>query len=51
MSPFVVGNAVVGFIDGTAIDFAQESFQLKSRYIHFENNNPTKSTDMQLKFH
>jgi len=33
-------TAIVIFINGDPINFAQEQFQLKSRYIHFENNNP-----------
>ena len=32
--------ALAIFINGNKIDFAQEQFQLKSKYIHFENNNP-----------
>ena len=31
--------ALVMFIDDKPVDFAQEQFQLKSKYIHFENNN------------
>lgn len=33
-------TAIVIFINGDTINFAQEQFQLKSRYVHFENNNP-----------
>lgn len=32
--------ALAIFINENKIDFAQEQFQLKSKYIHFENNNP-----------
>jgi len=31
--------AIAVFINGERVDFAQESFQLKSKYIHFENHN------------
>jgi len=32
--------AIAVFINGDIVDFAQKSFQLKSKYIHFENHNP-----------
>ena len=32
-------TAIVIFINGDMVNFAQEQFQLKSRYVHFENNN------------
>lgn len=32
--------AIAVFIDNTEIDFSLDQFQIKSSYIHFENNNP-----------
>ena len=32
--------AIVIFIDGAQIDFGLQQFQMSSKYIHFENNNP-----------
>lgn len=33
-------TAITIFINGDRVNFAQEQFQLKSSYVHFENNNP-----------
>ena len=33
-------TAITIFINNEKIDFSQEQFQLKSSYVHFENNNP-----------
>jgi hypothetical protein len=33
-------SAIVVFVDGAMLNFAQSQFQLSSKYIHFENQNP-----------
>jgi len=47
-------TAITIFINGDGINFAEEQFQLKSSYVHFENNNPYQfhrhATNVPLEF-